>query len=244
MRNKTLIIALALVLGLGWTISCALGETLEPSNAAVTGILDVHGQAEITVEPDTVTVRLGANISRKDEKAAYAQANGIINQVLASMKALGVPDNKIKTSAMSVTRQYDYRVTPYKLTGYNANVALTVTLNDFTLINTVIDAAMENGANEVGDLAFSYSDVGEIYRQALQQAVEIARRKAEIMALAGGVELGMLLRMTEAGQNYYPKYYMNASMDMAASSESTSAQVMAGEISVTANVDLSYETLR
>ncbi len=235
-------IAIALLLTFGLFLPGAHSEATQP--ASVPGILDVHGQVEIKVEPDTVTIRLGANIARKNEKDAYDDANEIMNQVLDAVKALGVPDNKIKTSALSVAKQYDYSSSPFGFKGYNANMAVTVTLHDFTLINTILDTAMEKGANDVGNPMFSYSDEGEIYRQALKMAVETARKKAEVMAEAGGVNLGMLLKMTEVGQNYYPQYYMNASAPMAEADKPSGAQIMAGEISITANVDLSYETLR
>ncbi len=237
MQKRVLTVALSLLLAIALAAPVGLAETAP----AQTGVLEVHGQAQISVVPDTVSLRLGANIDHKDEKEAYSRANAIMNGVLEALRALGVPENQMKTGALNITRQYDYSKSPYVLRGYTANVSLTVTLHDFEQINTVIDTAVAKGANDVGGMQFSYADESAVYRQALCEAIQAARAKAEAMAGAAGVSLGGLLKMVEGGQmgyGYATNYYA-APMETA---KPDGAQVVAGEIQISANVDMTFET--
>ena len=208
------------------------------------GELQVQGRAVRTVVPDTVTIKIGASIENSSERAAQEEANTIINGVIAELKVLGLEDKQIKTSGYNVTRRYQRKIGGIT-TGdtYVATVSITVTVQDFELINQILDIAAEKGANSVGNINFSYSDEGEVYRQALEDAVLAAKAKAEIMALAGGVEIITLSRMTEGSQGgAYYNSYAPAEMDMAETAAEGGAQVMAGELEISANVTLTYRT--
>jgi len=242
MKRIPRVVALSLAL----TLCAAVGMAAHAEDAAgfsQAGQLEVRGQAIRTVMPDTVEITIGATAQDKSEKDALNEVNTVIESVIASLKDLGVPENQVKTSRLDISPRYDYFGSSRRITGYTASVSLRVTLKDFELINTVIDTAVAHGANNVGGMRFSYSQENLAYRQALTDAILVAREKAESMAEAAGVRLGTLLLMRESGYNTYP--YANSYMAMearAGGGDMAATQVMSGEIEISASVDLTYET--
>ncbi len=62
-------------------------------------------------------------------------------------------------------------------------------------VGAVIDAAIKKGATNIAGLLFYSSNVDEARRGALGQAIENARRDAEVMARAAGGQLGALIEL-------------------------------------------------
>jgi len=211
---------------------------------AHTGQLEVRAQAIRTVTPDTVDITIGATAESANEREALSEANEVIANVIASLKELDVPENQIRTSQLNVWPRYNAFGSTRRIIGYTASVSLTVTLKDFGMINTVIDASVAHGANNIGGMQFSFSEEELAYRQALTDAITVARVKAEAMAAAAGVELGTLLFLRESGYNtyYHRNSFVQADMSVSMDAEYAGSQVMSGEIQIQAAVDLIYET--
>lgn len=209
-----------------------------------TGEIEVRGEAVRTVMPDTVTIRIGVSKEDEDEKIAQAEANKAMNNVIAALKEAGLSDDEIATAGFSLDRQIDYSGRTPRTTGYVARLTVRVKLTDFDLIGTVLDVSVENGANNIDGLTFSYSKEGEVYRQALRDAIEAARAKAETMADAAGVELKTLLALRETGyaSPIVNSYVSFDTMETAAAQSGGGAQVIAGEIEVSASVSMIFET--
>lgn len=228
--------------------AATLGEWLDGAVNSVetwaqtSGELEVRGQAVRTVEPDTVTMRIGTSAEDKSEKVAQENANKVINDVIEALRALGIEDTQMVTSGYNITRKYNYSGRFSAFDGYVARISLRVTVQDFDLINAILDAAVEKGANDVGNISFSYSDEGSVYRQALADAIAAARAKAEVMAQASGVELRTLLAVREgsSGGSYYNSYEPMAYAEEAETGGGT--QIMSGEIEISAYVTMVYQT--
>lgn len=204
------------------------------------GELEVRGQAARAVVPDTVTMRIGASVENADEGIAHEEANRVIGEVIDALKALGVTAQQMQTSGYDITRRETGRSSLLSSAEmvYVATVTLRVTVQDFELINEILDTAVEKGANEIGSVAFSCSEEGEVYRLALEDAIAAAQVKAEAMARAAGVELRALLRLTE-GSGYSP--VLNAYAPKTnESGKVAGTQIMAGEIEISASVTMVY----
>lgn len=208
-----------------------------------TGELQAQATASKFVMPDTATIRLGARVDSMDQREAQAQTSSIMNAVTEGLKAMGIEDRKISTAGFSISQRYEYPASSGGNTrtfaGYTASMTLRVIVEDFDRIGEIIDMAVEKGANEIGDLAFSHSQEGEIYREALADAIRTARVKADAMADAAGVEIRALLTLTEGGgvspyANSYGVMASEAAMDAGATN------IMAGEIEISASVSAVY----
>lgn len=232
--------AIALILLL--CIAASMAAAAEDAVTSTNGKLEVQGQAVRTVMPDTVDISIGAMIQRKSEQEALSEANTVIANIIDSLKALNIPENQIKTSWLNVSPNYETFASSSRIDGYNASISLTVRIMDFELINTVVDTAVAHGANDIGSMRFSFSEEGLVYRQALTDAIVVAREKAETMAEAAGLQLGTLLLLRESGYNTYPYSNSYIAMDTEmASSRSSATKIMSGEIEISASVELTFE---
>ena len=114
--------------------------------------------------------------------------------VLAALKSAGVDKSDIKTQDISVSPSYSGEG---QIDGYTAGNSVSVKIHDLSKAGKVLDAASNAGANEVYGPSLSRSDQDELQAKALRDAVGDARKKAEALSDAAGVELGPVTAITE-----------------------------------------------
>lgn len=209
---------------------------------AQSGKLTVQASAAVMTAPDIATVNVGISLYAADIAKAQEEANATVKAVIEAISALGVPANKITTSNYSIYPQRDYSSTTLPdITGYSISNNISVSLDDFAMLDKVIDTAVQNGANEIYAVGFDVADRSTLYRNAMDLAVVAAKEKAELLAAASGVTLEALSDITEVSSienSYYMASNVADSRTMAAGEGSTSIQ--GGELNVTAQVQLVY----
>lgn len=204
----------------------------------------VTGRGEVAQRPDTAVVRLGAVAQAQTAAAAHAQVNQAVAASLEKIRALGVPDERISTAALSIYPVYAEQqprrepVEP-RIAAYRASQTIRVELDDLTKVGPVIDTAVASGANQFEGLSFELRNDAEARQQALQRATREAQAKARAMAEALEVGLGDIHQASEQGAVVpvvRPEFMMRtAMMDAAARTP-----VEPGEIRVEASVTLTY----
>jgi uncharacterized protein len=154
--------------------------------ASMQQILPPHIRAEgkgtVKVEPNQAVVTVG--IVTKDEYAEEAQAENakLTNNVINALKSLHIKERDIETTSYTINREVDY-VNGKKIErGYIVNHQLMITINDISQVGIVVDTAVKAGANVVHSLRFQLRDDQKVYRQALKEAVEDAKRKIYAIA--------------------------------------------------------------
>lgn len=201
-----------------------------------TDFFTVSGEGKVTVVPDTAVVNLGVNSTGVSVKAAQGNANNIINKVGEAIKKLGVDAKDIQTSNYSIYPQSDLN----KVTGYQVNVNLTVTVRNLDNVNGVIDGATVNGANTVGGIQLTVADdkQKELMQQARELAVKDAKQKADSLSRAAGLSLGRIVNVVEGSNAVRPMPMMAAGF----AKEDTGTQIQPGSTDITSSVTLYYET--
>lgn len=144
------------------------------------------GEATVTANPDQAEFTIGVSSPGTTAQAAAAQNATQTTQLLDTVKrALGA-NGEVKTSGYSVVPDYQYSKNgaPTKIIGYRANNSVLVTINNLTVIGTVIDAATQAGANNINGISFTLRDDAEVRSRALAEAAAKARSNAEAIAKA------------------------------------------------------------
>ena len=205
------------------------------------------GEAQLTVVPDQAEINLGVNITAESVKAAQDQANAISNKLQADLITLGVERGKIKTQDYSVYPDYDWSGDTRRITGYNVNTSIRVTVSDFSLLNSIIDTAANDGINEIGNIRFTLSSdkQNELRQQARLEAIKQAENNAAELARLSGLRLGKVVNVTESTDRNNNQLY-TTNMKMAAfeaAQEDFGANIEAGETTYNYYVTLSYQTL-
>lgn len=204
--------------------------------------LTVRGTAVVSVNPDFATLTLGYYAENKDLMTAQADTAKTVDAIIAAVTELGVEKQDIVTSSFSIGPVYNYNTEPSTITGYRVENMLTITVKDIQQVAAVMNAALGAGANQSYGISFDSTERGEAYRQALKEAIAVAKLKAEAMAEASGLPLGSLKELNEVQDYYYaPSPMANVRMESASADKALGDTIMSGALQVTAQVEMQFE---
>jgi uncharacterized protein YggE len=175
-------------------VTPALAQTAEPASISVTG------EATVSVPPDLAQVEAGVTSDAKTAREASEANNAAMGKLLLALKAANIDQKDIQTSRLSLQPQYTpNRAGPSAVAGYRASNRVTVRLHDVTKVAGTIDTLVGAGATDIGGINFMVAQASKLLDDARAQAIDDARRKAEIYAKAAGVTLGAPLSIAEEG---------------------------------------------
>lgn len=208
-----------------------------------------EGKSEMEVVPDEAKVSLGINIQKDTVGVAQDEANKVINAITAKLAELGIDKEDVKTSNYSIYPNYDYTNGTNRIIGYNINSNLEVTISDFDKLNSVIDLATAEGANQVGGVQFTLSKEkeAELKQQARQEAIKDAQESAQELARLSGIRLGRVVDVSESRMDAWPVSPMYRSAEIMMNKDAYGAggeptSIEPGSTTYSYVVNLSYET--
>jgi uncharacterized protein len=218
----------------------AIAQTA-PDSSSLPAI-DVTGRAEVRANPDQASIDIAVETYAADAaKAAVANAR-LSQKVAEALKAKLGGTGKIQTGSYNLMP--DYRQTPNETTsqiiGYRAVNTVTVETSALDRVGPLIDAAIGAGANRVDSVTFSLRDEGGPRNAAIAKAAADALSQARALAAALGLKLKRVLR---ASTNAEPRpiRLMGMAAPRMAMAESAPTPISAGQITVPATVNLTYE---
>ena len=201
----------------------------------------VSGKGIIKAEADVAYVTLG--VERMEETATKAQkvAAQKMNNVLASLKKMGIPKDKIETTRVSLQPSYQYDKGKRTLVGYTASNQIKVTVDKLDDIGKIIDSSIAAGANNVNNIRFSVKEESTFKKAALKKAFGDAKAKAEVIAAASGLVLSKIMSIQEAGARIIPP--VSSMRTLAAEGVGAAAEtpVSPGKIEIHGNLTVIYE---
>jgi uncharacterized protein len=199
------------------------------------------GEATVRVKPDRAQISIGVVTQAPTAQAASAQNATQTSAVLAALKRSLSTNGEISTNGYSISPQYQYdNGKPPKITGYQANNTVLVTVNDLSLTGKVIDAANEAGANDITGISFSLRDDNAIRSQALAEASLKARSAAEAIAKALNVHITAVLEADTTEAPIVRPMNKGFAM-MAAAAPRAPTPIEPGDIDVRASVTVTFE---
>lgn len=200
---------------------------------------DVSGEGKVTVTPDVASVSVGIRSQGQTVKSAQEQINSVINKVSEAVKGLDIDKKDIRTTNYSIYPDYDYSGSSQKIKGYTALTTLSVKIRDIDKVNSVIDAATANGANEVSGVSFEVDDKEKAENEAREKAVDEAKKKAENAAKIAGFKLGRIINYSENLGGFPRPIPLPMGAELKA--QGTPTQVEPGSSEIRITVTLSYE---
>lgn len=204
----------------------------------------VSDTGKVTVVPDIAKVTFGIEAQGQSLKQTQDSVNKKSKALTDSLKKLGIDEKDIKTTNYSVSPEYDYSNSPYRINGYRVSTNYEVKITNFELVNDALTLATESGANVIGNISFEVNEkTKEEYTQkARGEAVKLAKNKAEGLAKASGITLGKIINVSESFGVDYPRPIAYAKeMSAGGADLQTVANVTPGETEISVTVSLSYE---
>ena len=161
--------------------------------------ITVMGTGAVATVPDRADLSFGVVTAARTARGALTANSAAIAKVVAALKGAGVAPNDIQTESLSLGQRFGND--GETLVGYTAQNSVRTKLRDLDRAGSVIDEAVEAGADQVYGPTLSRGDRSEIYRAALGAALSEARGKAQTLANAAGVSLGRVTSVAEASSS-------------------------------------------
>jgi uncharacterized protein len=210
-------------------------------------IVSVDGRGEVMAPPDTAYINSGVTTQAATAREALDANTAAMNELFETLAAAGIARRDIQTSGFSVHPNYVYSdardasgyTRPPRISGYQVSNSVSVRVRDLDSLGTVLDRAVEVGANTISGVSFSVADPSSLLDDARALAFADARAKAELYAGIAGLELDTLRSIREDQRNGPPQPMEMQAMayDRAASA----VPVAEGELAFVVTVQVTWE---
>jgi uncharacterized protein len=183
-----LVLAVAALAGIGRPE--AAGGASEDQREGIT----VTGVGHVDSVPDQAEFSVGITTKGGTAREALAANSDRMRRLIAALKAAGVAERDIRTQDVSIGPNYDGGTEP---DGYSASNTVSVRIRELDRAGAVVEAASQAGANNVYGPSLTRANREALESQALERAVENARKRAETLAGAADVRLGRVTAIAE-----------------------------------------------
>jgi len=189
-------------------LSDAQAQRVAEATSTLPRTITVVGEGTVKIKPDTAQTTIGVEVIKPTVKEASSGAKDAMDAMLKALKEQGVDEKDIQTSGFSVWAERPYG--PEGPSGdevlYHVTNQVAVTIRELDTVGTVLDAAIEAGANNIYGVTFSLADPSQVESEAREKAVANAQAKAQELATLNDVKLGDVVSVSEVvggGGGYY-----------------------------------------
>ncbi|WNC70829.1 SIMPL domain-containing protein [Thalassotalea psychrophila] len=202
--------------------------------------VEVTGKGAVLIDPDIFTF----SITLADRAMTAEQAKQVVdektNELLALAKKIGVDQNSIETTQMSIRPIFDNKSKSaqdlYQPSLIDVSRELTFILTNFEHYDPILDQAIRLGVKHISKLQYETSKADEYYRQALNVAIKDAEEKAKQIASRLNFKLGAVTHMSEFPHGA-PRVLMT---DYSEGAKSISFRSNPGKREISAQITLIY----
>jgi hypothetical protein len=218
-------------------------------------LLSVSAEGQSRREPDLALFSAGV-VTQADTAAEALAANSRrMERVVAALKAAGIAERDIQTSAISLQPRYTNPEPPRpydggvqqpeapRIVGYEAHNNVQVRVRRLDRMGRIIDTLVSEGANQVNGPSFTLDEPSSALDEARTEAVANARKRAELYARAAGMRVARILTISEGG-GYYPMQESFAIGRAAMAPPAPPTPVAPGELTLGVSVSVQFELVR
>lgn len=200
-------------------------QTVVPPSREKT--VSVTGSATSSVDPDIVNIYFGVEVEAVTAKEAISANSAAMTAVIDAIKNLGISEDEISTSSFNIYPVYTNEVDPKtgvyvksEVTGYKVSNILSVKTSKLNMAGSIIDAAVDAGANRVDSIYYSLSPEKQmaVQDELIEEAVLNAKSKAEKAISPLGQKIIGVKAVSMSDFGYPPPipYYGGVMMEKAA----------------------------
>lgn len=172
--------------------------------------ISVQGGGIASATPDEVQVDFGVTNSGPNATAVLLQNSANMTAVISAIeKGVGINSSDVQTTNFNFGPTYAQYSNA--INGYEASNSIQVTLqgNDVSKLDTVINAAVNAGVNEIQGIQYMLSNSlqKQLQQQALKNAIASANQTALQAASSENVKIVGIQSVSVLGSNYPQPYY-------------------------------------
>ncbi|WP_208591572.1 SIMPL domain-containing protein [Gracilibacillus suaedae] len=198
----------------------------------------VIGNGMVSVEPDQALVILGVKTENVNLQKAQDDNAEMTNNVIQALLQENIPQNHIKTHDYRIDINYDYKEGIEIFRGYRVTNLLQVTITPISKVGSIIDIAVDQGANIVRNIQLTTANQDRYYQSALRRAVENTQVKASLIAQ----ELGVTVSSVPYSLKEISKFEDRESRPvvLGISTDSATTPIEPGELDIQAKVEAEF----
>ena len=173
--------------------------------------ISVQGYGEVSVTPDVANINFNLSSTNIDFKKAVDELNTKVNSLSKALRKVGISKEDIHSSNYTINKEFkhNYKTGEKKFLGFKVSHSIVLqTKGDTKSVNKVFEAIIKSLSDVELNLSFGIKNPEKSKDEMLTKAIEDAKKKAEVMAKASGVELGVILSIN---YNTTPAHYRGAS---------------------------------
>lgn len=208
--------------------------------------ISVNGTGSLNVEPDMATFNISISQTKSTTSDALQATNKKVSEVLEALNEFNISKKDIKTNSINLNTEYEWIDNKQQIKGQRASQSISVKLRNLNSIGPIIDRLGNINEISLGSISMSKEDTSEEMKQARVLSVIDAKTKAQELANAAGMKLGMPLSISygnSSNNNYYSPVLMKSALRADSVSESYSTQAPTGEIELFSSVSIIYELI-
>jgi uncharacterized protein len=190
----------------------ATSESAVAQSLSGAPFIAVHGRANVDVVPDTFPVSVSLSETSIETSKAQETVERLTVAVLAQVRALGVKDADISVGNVSIDPQssYDQKAKKSVFLGNEYSREINVHFRSLTDVKAFIAAIPSGKQVEVSTDVFESSDVNEIRRKLLADAMIDARKTADVLAANMGQRIVRIQTVSDRPLSLSVGSYINA----------------------------------
>lgn len=165
----------------------------------------VTGQGKIEAVPDIINLSMDINNTADHYAAAKDTVDRVVGKAVQAALAHGVQEANINASKVQATPQYDWQDGNRVYKGEQVSRQITMVLTQADQYNDLVNALLASGISRLGAVTFTFSQQSQLETQALQNALDNAKQKAQTIASHLGITLGPVIEVAPVGQAAYPR---------------------------------------
>lgn len=222
--------------------SATVPSTITVQSAENSGIC-VSGEEKIQATPDIAEITYSVYTQENDAKTCQTKNATEVDAVISLLKEKGIDEKNIRTNNVGLDPIYDWN-DGRKITGYEMTTEIVVSSVPIDEAGTIISDSVNAGINSIDSVQYQCSNFDELYAEALKNAITSARKKADLMAEAGGKKVVAMTQVQELSSSDQAVAYTSNNMKqmavMEADSADTGTSLMPGQVEVDAEVSVTF----
>jgi uncharacterized protein len=173
----------------------AIGQTISPENRIV-----VIGMAEIEIPADRVIFQVSLSAKEEnDVKKAYDSHKRKELNLLSFLSDLKIPNKNINYTLINISKRVvyeEYAKESKKKTYYETSQTVIITIDSLKKYSPFILKLIDAGFDDVST-SFTSSKINNFHDKLLEKAIEMAKKKAHVMAKSSNRELGRIVKIMD-----------------------------------------------
>jgi uncharacterized protein YggE len=182
-------------------------------------VITVRGTGKVSAAPDLLVIEMNLEITEPEYEASIRRATEMLDALRAAVVLAGHDEKLLKTTSFNVNTKYkSYRdksnYYQSKFVSYCCTYELRLEFDlDMKLLGVTLGAIAACEANPKFSIRFSVKDMSAVSAELLENAIENAKWKADILTKSAGVKLGAILRIDYNWSEHH--FYSNTDMRVA-----------------------------